>query len=466
MLDECDVIDEDFAEEVGLSYEPSMSEEVIRSEKKGNATYEMILSTLDEGEKPPLSEVIGHRSQKEELLLLIDWFKRSKQLKDKGVSIPKGVILFGEPGNGKSLLIREIIRHCGCPVFVFHGDGAHIAEGIARTFDKAKEAGHSIVVLDELDLLINQERRVIRTLQECLDGVESSEDILVLSATNCLSHIPSALFRPGRLERIIDIPYPTGEEALELLKRHFGEFGLSLPEDFDEEEVALLLNGICYAGVKSVVNDLVLRHGFGDITMDMLDESIYRVTDRVKSPSEDGRLEIAIHEAGHAVMASAFPEFFKVNRLTLSGVSGRFHAKEVDEGYWPYDKVLADIEISMAGILSQKILCGQGSRGCDNDLQEARVDAYNLLTMSGYSSCWETLPPIRDGSRAETPIKRRRMERKIERLLRHCEKKAARHIRAHREEILSLGRLLYQKKRLKSTEILSCIETARGGRTK
>ena len=426
-------------------------------EKQKGPSYELVFhSGLNEGEEP-LGKVIGHTRQKKELLDVIDWFKRSKELKARGVSIPKGVILFGEPGNGKSLLIKEIIRCVEAPVFILKGDETNIVAGITETFAKARETGHAVVVIDELDLLINKERRVIRALQENLDGVESSDDILVLAATNYIREIPDPLLRNGRLEKLIKIPYPSGEEALELLKIHFKEFGVELPKDFDDEEVALSLNGISCAGVKAVVNDLVLRNGFENITSDMLFKSIYNITDRVKDSPEEDNIEVAIHEASHAVMAHAFPKYFLINRINISGASGEFHAKEVDRGFWPYDKVIADIKISMAGILAQKIICGRGARGCDEDLQRARVAAYNMINMCGYSSCWETLPVVRQGARIETATKRRRMEKKIEKLLKKCEKEASQYIKEHQNQIKDLGQLLFEKKHLKSSEILSVI---------
>lgn len=354
------IIDEDFDDEEEYQEWP---EEVEESETKREPrdeldskedvkSYELIYaSKLEEGEVP-LGRVVGHENQKKELLSVIDWFKHSKELKEKGVSIPKGVILFGDPGNGKSLLIKEIIRCVDAPVFVFQGEQMNVVEGICETFKKAREAGHAIIVFDELDLLINKERRVIRALQENLDGVESSDDILVLAATNYMREIPDPLLRHGRLEKLIKIPNPTGEEALELLKRHFKEFNLKFPKDFDDEEVALSLNGISCAGVKAVVNDLVLRNGFENITCEMIDNSIYNITDRVKDTPEEDNLEVAIHEAGHAVVAKAFPEYFMINRLNISGASGEFHAKEVERGFWPYEKIIADIKIAMAGVLA------------------------------------------------------------------------------------------------------------------
>lgn len=420
-----------------------------------NISFEAIYNTKIGSEEKPLGRVVGHENQKKEILSIIEWFRNSKKLREKGISIPRGVILFGQPGNGKSLLIKEIIRCCEAPVFVFKGEEENVVGGIVEVFKKARETGHAIIVIDELDLLIDKEKRVTRALQECLDGVESSDDILVLTATNDINEIPDALLRNGRLEKLIRVPYLKGEEAFQLLKKYFNDFNVLLPDDLDEEELSLSLNRITCAGIKAIVNDVILRNGFNDITSEMIDNSIYNITDRVKDAPEEDNLEVAIHEAGHAVVAKSFPKFFMINRLNISGASGEFHAKEVDKDFWPFEKVIADIKISMAGLLSQKIICGRGTVGSIEDLEHARHKAYRMLNVEGYSSCWETLPP-REG-REDTFIKRRKMERKIEALLRRCEKETTIYIKKHKKEINELGKLLFEKKHLKSSEILACI---------
>jgi len=427
---------------------------------KGTPAYKMVYGHSLEEDEEPLSKVVGHENQKKELLAVINWFNHSKELKERGVSIPKGVLLFGEPGNGKSLFIKEIIRCVDAPVFVFQGEQENVVAGIYETFAKARETGHAIIVIDELDLLIDRDRRVTRALQENLDGVESSDDILVLAATNYLKEIPSPLTRNGRLEKLIKVPYPTGKEAVELLKKHFKEFKIDLPEDFDEEELEIALNNISCVSIKSIVNDLVLRNGFENLTNEMLYDSINNITDRVKDTPEEDNYEVAIHEAGHAVMAYAFKDFFTINRLNISGASGEFHAKEVERGFWPYDKAIADIKISMAGVLSQKLFCGRGSTGCENDLQWARTRAYNLLNLCGYSSCWETLPAVSNHTRTETQVKRRKIERKIEHLLKKCEKETIKYLKEHQIEITNLGNLLFEKKHLKSKDIRNVINGA------
>lgn len=427
-------------------------------ENENKYPYEFISpNKLEDGEEP-LSKVVGLENQKEELLNVVDWFKRSKELKAKGISIPKACILFGPAGCGKSMLIKEIIRCSEAPVFVFKGEKDNaIVEGIIDTFEKAREAGHAIVVFDELDLLINKERRVIRALQENMDGVESDDDILVLAATNDLDEIPGPLLRHGRFDKLIHVSYPKGKDALTLFKKYMNDFGVKLPDDLDNEEMELSLNNISCASIKAIVNDLLLRNGFENITVEMIDKSIFNITDRIKSTPEEDNMEVATHEAAHAVVAKQFPQFFDINRLNISGASGIFHAREVEQGFWPYEKVLANIKIAMAGIVAQKVIYGRASRGVESDLQNARKSAYNLINICGYSTCWETLPVIAPNSRTETQSKRRKMERKIEKLLRKCEKETYKIVKDNRDKITALAKLLFEKKHLKSSEILACI---------
>ena len=454
-----DVYDvEDEEEEDEDDFEDFKSRSMPKEFKNINCpAYELVNTyKLEEGEKP-LSKVVGHENQKKELLLVIDWFNHCKELKEKGVSIPKGVILFGEPGNGKSLLIKEIIRCINSPVFIFKGDCANIVEGIYEVFAKAREKGHSIIVIDELDLLIDKDRRVTRALQENLDGVESYDDILVLTATNSIRDIPNPLIREGRLEKLIRVPNPDAKEAVSLFKKYMEEFKVKLPDDYDEDELGLSLSDISCAGIKSVVNDLVLRNGFENITVENIDDSIVNITRRVKDRIEEDNIEVAVHEAGHALMAKAYSNFFYINKLNINGAGGDFQCNEVEKGFWPYDKVIAHIKIAMAGVIAQKVIFNRGSLGCDEDLQTARSYAYSLFNCCGYSSCWETLPRISPHSRIETSIKRRKNERKIEALLRKCEKETTKYIIEHKDIIYKLGEKLFEKKHLKSSEILSVI---------
>lgn len=426
----------------------------FKQDLKKDYPYDLVYKSYNNQKNEPFPNVVGHKKQKEELYRVIEWFKNSKELHEKGLSIPRGVILYGEPGNGKSLFMKEIIRIAEAPVFIFRGDDEHIEKGLIKIFNDARKEGHAIIIIDEIDLLINRERRVTRVLQEQLDGVESTDDLLVLTATNDLSEIPYALKRNGRLEKIIEIPGAEGSEAVELFKKHFKEFNVPLPSDFDEEELTNALDGVEFSCIKAIVNDIFLRNGFENITMEMIDKSIENITERVITADGEMIYATAVHEAGHAVMANAFPKYFKVTNAKINGGRGEFDCNAVIKGYCSYEQAIADIKVSMAGLISEKLIVGTGSRGAESDLQRARNCAYNLFNIVGYSSCWETLPIA---GRSETFIKKRKMERKIERLLRKCERQTKDYLKKHINQIKMLADKLFEKKYLKLSEILSII---------
>ena len=422
--------------------------------------YETVCCTTNLKEKKPFDNVIGHKYQKEELLLILEWFKNYEYWKSKGVSLPKGVLLYGEPGNGKSLLMKEAIRYIGLPTYIFKGEIEDVIKGLEETFNKAKESSPSVVIIDELDLLINKESRVTRILQENLDGVESKEDILVIAATNNMWEIPDPLLRPGRLEKIIKIPYPTGKEAYDLLKMHFDKFGAKFSDDINIDELGLILNRISCAGIKTIANDIVLRNGFDNINTQMIIDSVYRVTNHIQDKDKTNNYSIAVHEAGHAVMANRFSQFFKITRLDIKQEGGVLATKEVDECFWPYDKMIADIKISMAGVIAQKIICGVGSMGCESDLQGARRQAWNAINFCGFLSCSDTLPEIKPYSnvREEPEKKKERNTRKADVLLRKCERDTIRFLRKNKKLIKRIADELYAKKFLSSSDVAAIIE--------
>jgi cell division protease FtsH len=194
--------------------------------------------------------------------------------------------------------------------------------------------------------------------------------------------------------------------------------------------------------------------------MEMIDTSINNITERVKETYIGSNINIAIHEASHAVVAHQFPNYFKIGKLSLSNNGGNFLAKDTEFRFSPFEKVIAHIKVSMAGILGEKVICGTGSVGSESDLQDARKRAYNLFNISGYSSCWETLPTVSTFSRVETEYKRRRMERKIEKFLKSCEKDTIKIIKQNKDKIVLLANKLLERKRLKSVDILDCLTSS------
>ena len=427
--------------------------------------YDLVAAKTYDSNEKPLSKVIGHDAQKEILISVIQWFKKANEYKKKGVDIPKGILMYGDPGNGKSLLMKEAIKYAEAPTLVFKGEIENISEGLEEMFKKAKEIGHCVIVIDELDLLIDRDNKATRILQDNLDGVDSPADFLVLCATNNMWLIPDALKRCGRLEKVLRIPAPTGEEATLLLRKLFNDMDVKLPEDLDNDEVGLALDGVACASIKAIANEVVLKNGFENITSDMIYESIFSVTNKIKDNSQANNYQHAVHEAGHALVASS-TKFFKIGRLTINNNGGYLSVVDNDRGFWTHEKMIADIQISCAGLIAEKLIFKTGCSGCDEDMQRVYKTAAQAINRVGYISCSKTLPEVEPYKyiRNETEERRSRNEKEIERLIKKCERKVTRFLKKYKKVLIALSDELYQKKNLKSFEVLSIINQFGGVR--
>ena len=428
--------------------------------------YDLIAASKYESSEEPLSKVIGHTTQKEILKSVIEWFKKANEYKEKGVEIPKGILMYGEPGNGKSLLMKEAIKYAEAPTLVFKGEIDNISEGIEETFKKAKEIGHCIIVIDELDLLIDRDSKATRILQDNLDGVDSVTDFLVLCATNNIWSIPEALKRCGRLEKILRIPAPNGEEATMLLKKIFKDMKVELPPDLVDEEVGLALDGVACASIKSIANEVVLKNGFSNITSDMIYESIFSITNKIKDNTQADNYQHAVHEAGHALVASS-SSFFKIGRLTINNNGGYLSVVDSDRNFWTHEKMMADIQIACAGLIAEKVVFRTGGDGCDQDMQRVYKTAARAINRVGYISCSKTLPEVEPYKyiRNETEERRSRNEKEIEKLIKKCERKVTRFLKKNKRALITLANELFQRKNLKSFEVAHIIAcNVRGGK--
>ena len=439
-----------------------------RIEQQKELSYEIIEPNKDSYVGEPLSAVIGLGEQKKVLVSAINWFKKSETFRSKGVDLPRGFLLYGEPGNGKTLLIKEVIKCSEAPVFVFKGNASacDIPSDLESMFQKVKEVGHAVVIIDELDLLISSDNRVARILQDNLDGVNSHKDMLVICATNNIDEIPEALRRNGRLEKVMRIMPPTGNECVLFLKKSFNDLGVKLPDDFRDEDFAAALDGVSCASIKAIVNETILKNGFERITSDMIYDSIFAITNGAIDDKTPDIYENAVHEAGHALVAKAFDKYFRIGRLVIHSSEGYMSVSQIDREYWPHDKMIADIKISMAGLLAEKLIFKKGGMGCDSDMQWAYKRAALAVNRVGYLSCANTLPDIPRYMRVrnETEARRSRNEAEIEKLLRKCERNVCRYLKSNKKLLIEIADELFAKKNLKSFEVNAIIDRGNGVR--
>lgn len=278
--------------------------------------------------------------------------------------------------------------------------------------------------------------------------------------------IPDALKRCGRLEKILRIPAPNGEEATMLLKKIFKDLNVDLPSDLVDEEVGLALDGVACASIKSIANEVVLKHGFSNITSDMIYESIFSVTNKIKDSVPADNYQHAVHEAGHALVASS-SKFFKIGRLTINNNGGYLSVVDDDRNFWTHEKMVVDIQISCAGLIAEKVIFKTGCDGCDEDMQRVYKTAARAINRVGFMSCSKTLPEVEPYKyiRNEAEERRSRNEKEIERLIKVCERKVTRFLKRNKKALIALADELFQRKNLKSFEVAHIIAcNVRGGK--
>ena len=365
----------------------------------------------DKNSKVTFKDVAGAKEAKEELKEIVDFLKNPKKFLDIGARIPKGVLLTGSPGTGKTLLARAVAGEAAVPFF--HLSGSEFVEmfvgvGASRVrdlFKMAKKAAPSIVFIDEIDAVGrvrgtgvgggNDERE--QTLNQILvemDGFEPSEKVIVMAATNRGDVLDPALLRPGRFDRRVMLDLPDRADRLEILTIHSRKKPFA--EDVDLKVVAERTPGFSGADLYSLMNEgaiLAAREDRKKVAQFDLIRSIEKV---MMGPERKSHLlsvkekEItAYHEAGHALVASILPYADPVHKVSIvsRGRAGGYTLKlPLEERRLQSKKeFLDDITMSLGGYVAEEMVFGDITTGPSNDLQVATNLARAMVTRWGMS---------------------------------------------------------------------------------
>ncbi|MBT3795583.1 ATP-dependent metallopeptidase FtsH/Yme1/Tma family protein [bacterium] len=371
-----------------------------------------------EDNKKNFKDVAGIDESKEEVQEIVDFLKNPKKFTNLGGRIPKGILLVGSPGTGKTLLAKAIAGEANVPFFIISGSDfveMFVGVGASRVrdlFAQAKKNSPCIVFVDELDAVgrhrgaglgggHDEREQTLNQLLVEMDGFESTEGIIVMAATNRPDVLDPALLRPGRFDRQVVVPRPDVRGREEILKVHTRNTPLS--EDVELKIVARSTPGFSGADIENLVNEAALKAARSDKkTLDMNDfefakDKVIMGTERRSMVISDHERKVtAYHEAGHALVAKLTPGTDPVHKVTIipRGMAlGLTQQLPTEDKYMlTRDYLLKSIAVLLAGRAAEEIIYDERTTGAGNDLERATEMARKMVTEWGMS---EKVGPIR-----------------------------------------------------------------------
>ncbi|MDW8104680.1 MAG: ATP-dependent zinc metalloprotease FtsH [Armatimonadota bacterium] len=447
--------------------------------------------------KVTFEDVAGIDEAKEELQEIVDFLKNPKKFQALGAKIPKGVLLLGPPGCGKTLLARAIAGEAGVPFF--HISGSDFVEmfvgvGASRVrdlFDTAKANRPCIVFIDEIDAVGRQRGAGLggghdereQTLNQLLvemDGFDPNTGVILLAATNRPDILDPALLRPGRFDRRIVVDTPDVNGRRDIFKVHLK--GKPLADDVDAEVLARRTPGFTGADIANLVNEAALLAARRDkqrIDMSDFDDAIERVIAgperRSKIISEKEREMVAFHEVGHAIVGELLPNADPVQKVTIlprgRALGYTLQLPERDRYLLTRAQLLDEITSLLGGRAAEKLIYNEATTGANNDLERATEIARAMVCEYGMS---EKLGNLTFGRRHGNPFLGRdimedrnyseevayAIDQEVRAIIDECFRRAVDILSKNRDKMEEIVRVLLQKETIEREEFLALMEGA------
>ncbi|MBR5647952.1 ATP-dependent zinc metalloprotease FtsH, partial [Candidatus Saccharibacteria bacterium] len=362
--------------------------------------------------KVTFKDVAGNESAKQDLTEIVDFLKSPKKYEKLGAKIPRGVLLAGEPGTGKTLMARAVAGEADVPFFSISGsEFAEMFVGVGASrvrdlFSKAKKNAPSIIFIDEIDAVAHKRdarggagREDEQTLNQILvemDGFDNDSGVIVMAATNRVDMLDKALLRPGRFDRHVNVTLPERKDRLEILKVHFK--GKPVEENVDLEALAKKTAGSSGADLANIANEAAItaaREGHKAISNKDVTEAFERVAigpERKSKVMNDKERQItAYHEAGHAIVGHVLPDSDPVHKVTIipRGATGgvTWFLPPEDRNYKNIYELKDILARAMGGRIAEKIVFGADAvtTGASSDLKNVAELAKSMIVGEGMS---------------------------------------------------------------------------------
>ena len=437
------------------------------------------------------SDVAGEDEAKENLTEIVDYLHNPGKYKDIGASMPKGILLVGPPGTGKTMLAKAVAGEANVPFFSMSGsDFVEMFVGMGASkvrdlFKQAKEKAPCIVFIDEIDAIGkkrdgqiggNDEReQTLNQLLTEMDGFEGNTGVIILAATNRPESLDPALTRPGRFDRRVPVELPDLKGREEILKVHAKK--IRIGDNVDFNKIARMASGASGAELANIVNEAALRavrDGRKFATQSDLEESIevviagYQKKNAILTSKE--KLIVSYHEIGHALVAAKQSNSAPVQKITIiprtSGALG--YTMQVDEGNH-YLMTKEEIENKIAtftgGRAAEEVIFGSVTTGASNDIEQATRLARAMITRYGMSEGFDmvALETVTnqylggDASLACSAETQTEIDRQVVALVKKQHEKAIRILLENRSKLDELAQFLYEKETITGEEFMEIL---------
>ncbi|MCI8309303.1 MAG: ATP-dependent metallopeptidase FtsH/Yme1/Tma family protein [Clostridia bacterium] len=370
-----------------------------------------MINMTDSRNKVTFKDVAGVDEEKEELEEIVEFLKSPKKFTDMGARIPKGVLLVGHPGTGKTLLAKAVAGEAGVPFFFISGSDfveMFVGVGASRVrdlFEQAKKNAPCIIFIDEIDAVGRQRGAGLggghdereQTLNQLLvemDGFTKNEGVIVLAATNRPDVLDKALLRAGRFDRQIVVSNPDVKAREQILEVHSKK--KKMADDVDLGTIAKNTAGFAGADLENVLNEAALlaaRRNKPEIGMDEVEDAMVKVTmgpeKKSRVISEKEKKLVAFHEAGHAVVSRFLPTQDNVHQISIipRGMAGGYtmYRPSEDKSFMSKIEMEENIVSLLGGRVAEALVLGDVSTGASNDIERASKIARAMVTKYGMS---------------------------------------------------------------------------------
>ncbi len=445
--------------------------------------------------KTKFDDVAGVEEAKEEVQEIVDFLKYPARYVEIGAKIPKGVLLVGSPGTGKTLLAKAVAGEADVPFFSVSGSSfieMFVGVGAARVrdlFEQAKKDAPSIIFIDEIDAIGksraananmggNDEReQTLNQLLAEMDGFGTDTPIIILAATNRPEILDQALLRPGRFDRQVLVDKPDFEGRIKILKVHVK--GVKMDGDVDLEEVARLTAGLAGADLANIVNEAALlagRKSQKTVTQKDLYEAVERALaglakkSRRINPKE--KKIVAYHESGHALLAETTVGAKKVSKVSivprgLAALGYTLNTPEENKFMMQHHELWAEVDVLLGGRAAEEVFIGEISTGAGNDLERATdiiksmVQTYGMSDVAGLmvleKSRHSFLGGYGQSSREYSDKMAENMDEFIKSSLQERYKEVVKRLQEYKPAIEDIVKLLYKKENITGEEVREII---------